>query len=327
MSKLKLYSIGIVTKDKERSSRTISVLPIEELPLANGDLTATIDMASDYIENEQHSTTSTTKSYVLEAIWLPLGVSNRALPPDVMKNETVLIYSYGNTGKYYWTTAMNEPTLRRQETTVFLVGNEPEEGVPLGKDNSHWLLMSSHDKKVILHTSENNGEQCGYDLTMDLERGLFTLIDTVGNSIYLRSPEGELEANIKEKTTINSPIIETNGKDVTINVSNDAIINASNSVNVNADSSIVCVTNDCTITAPTMTLNGDVTNNGSMTVTGGITTPGGISTSSSPPSTGEAAISGNLSVTGNSALADVTADNITASGTVSGSSGNFPNLN
>jgi len=177
---LKPFSIGIVAEDKQ--GNIIKVFPIEHLSSLTGSLT------------ETESVGSVKRGKVLEAVWL--GESNRITAPDVKKGETVRVYKYAETDKYYWSDMFNELDLRGKETVLYLFGNTDKPGEELKQDNSHWMLWDAVNKSVKLHTSNNDGEAVGFDVQFNLKTGVFNLLDTEGNEIKLTSLEGELLLDI-----------------------------------------------------------------------------------------------------------------------------------
>lgn len=57
----------------------------------------------------------------LKAKWLPLGHSNRLkAAPDLVKNETILLFKFGDVDEYYWTTIFREVELREDRKLFFM---------------------------------------------------------------------------------------------------------------------------------------------------------------------------------------------------------------
>jgi len=206
-SKLKLYSMGIVTADKPRGTDIIDVYPVEELPLVDGKIE---DYSLDYKVSLPNASGGNVSGNIkggatIQAKWIPYGQNNRVTPPDVIKNETVLIFKYADTDKYYWTTVFNEPGIRRQETVTYMYGNIPTPLIPFNKNTSYWFEVSTHDKTIKLHTSNNDGEVCEYDIILDTGAGTLSIKDSLGNVIVLDSPAGNLTANINTLVTATVP--------------------------------------------------------------------------------------------------------------------------
>ncbi len=257
-SDFNFYSIGVVTVDKLRNTTYIKVTPIENLSDVNGPLnnqTQTITSNSKDASNVSKQAMVKT-DVTIYAKWLPLSNSNRTTAPDVIKNETVMIYRYADSDDYYWTTMFDENNIRRLETVRYSYGNDPNPLVPYTGDTSYWLEVSTHDQIITLHTSNNNGESAKYDIIINTKKGMISIEDNLNNSYYLDSVNrkftvntGTGELNFDVEATVNTPKITVNTQ--------AAIINS----------------NSTTVNCPTNTVNGDLDVNGVLKVSGDITAP------------------------------------------------------
>lgn len=218
ISNFKVYSLGIVVEDKARKTDHIKVTPIEELPFQNGD----IDKQVINYDTKLQDNDGIVKPDKLEgdnflvAKWLPYGQGNRVSSPDVIKGESVLIFRFGDTDEYYWTTIFNEPNIRRLETVTYAFGDLPTGKEPWNKDSSYYLEVSTHDKYVKFHTSTSDGEPYGYDLFLDTANGNLTVNDTVGNSVILDSPSSAITANANLEVNINTQVANINAETTNI---------------------------------------------------------------------------------------------------------------
>lgn len=232
-SSFKFYSFGIVAANKERNSFDIRVVPVEEITLATGQSESmqvkTIDNKRTNVQRRQEKTRvpmgQQTMSYnvsvpdhrkivrseTLEggldivARWTAFGQSNRITPPDVRQGETVMIFRVSDSDEYYWTTMMNEPSLRRQETVCYIFGNLPDGIKAFDKGSSYWFEVSTHDKYVKLHTSKNDGELAAWDISIDTAKGVLVITDNAGNDLTLDSGQGTLTGNIVNSALFNCP--------------------------------------------------------------------------------------------------------------------------
>ncbi len=265
-SKLRLYSLGIVVKDKQEGSDQIVVYPVEELPTV-------LDTISSATANNKVSlpdstgaikSSNSTSQSTLVATWIPFGESNRITAPDVVQNETVIIFRYADTALYYWTTIFREPTLRRQETVYYMYSNLPDGMTAFDVNSSYWVLFDTKNKKVQVHTSNNDTEAAGYDFTIDTANGDVSLTDTLGNSIELESVPGKLTANINTE-------IDVNTKTVNINAATEVNITTP-TININANTSATIITETATVTASgSVNINSPTTNmSGNLNVAGDI---------------------------------------------------------
>jgi hypothetical protein len=178
----------------------------------------------------------------LSAKWLPGDDSNRMTAPDVCANETVLIYRFADTDEYFWRTIFREPTIRRLETVYYVYGNVTEPLKEIGKDNSYWFQVSTHDKIIKLHTTKcdkDPKEPYIYDIELDTGRGILTITDDVKNTITLTSKDGELKITTNKKVVIKTKDVEIEGKvsikgDTTIKgkVTLDGAVNTTSNVEI-----------------------------------------------------------------------------------------------
>jgi len=263
LSGLTLYSMGIVRVDKSRNSDYIDVIPIERLSMLDGDLNGPDQSRVMKGNLPDHSgvirTSEVTSENYLSAKWIPYGGSNRISSPDVVKGETVLIFTYADTNDYYWTTVFREPSLRRLETVMHGYSDLSGKGT-FDKNSSYYMEVSTHDKYIHLHTSKSDGEPYEYDVVLDTENGSLTISDDINNRIVLNSELSTVDIVTNTSVNITTP-------KVTMNVTE---------LEVNGHS----------------TFNGDVVTNGSVS-TSGSSTVGGTS-----HSTGDISTSGNISAGG-----------------------------
>lgn len=190
-SLFRIYSIGRSAVNKKRSKTELEILPIEKMTLANGEIVDIVE--ENIVEGEdafggkykkKGRTANTIKAY-----WLPFG-SNRKTPPDVRRGERVLIWRFGDADIFYWTTTGLDDYLRRLETVIYCFSNTKDESVKeLTPDNSWYIEVSTHDKKITLKTNRSDGEKVSYALQFDITKGIFVLEDDLGNYIKLDSFE------------------------------------------------------------------------------------------------------------------------------------------
>jgi hypothetical protein len=192
ISQLKEYSLGIITEHKVVGSDFAFMTPIEEFSLEDEALVENTREYESRLPNI-NGVTKVTKikgSSIIKAKWIPFGESNRDTAPDVRKNETVMIYRFADTQDYYWTTIMREPELRRLEHVRYAFCNKPSGLDPYDAESSYWIEWSTMEKRIRLHTSDNDGEACRYDFTINTADGTVKLEDSLGHYLFLDSPAG-----------------------------------------------------------------------------------------------------------------------------------------
>lgn len=194
------FSIGVVAKDKVYESDIIEVYPIELMYMESGDVEeqATISDTAKLIDGRV-ITFDINRSVTVKADWKPIGRHNRRTSPDVRKGEMVILYQYANVDQYYWEEYGIFDTLRRKERVVYTYGNTDVVDEELNEDNTYWFEISTVDKIIRLHTSDNDGELTTYDLEIDTKNGKVSLIDGRENSIVLDSDKEELTTVVHNK--------------------------------------------------------------------------------------------------------------------------------
>ena len=269
-SGLVFYSIGIVIKTKLLTSNIIQVTPIEELHMADGPLAEQVYNYKTTLPNAQGvNITDTLKGdNIIQAEWYPNGDANRTTSPDVVMNESVKIYRYADTDKYYWTTMLSEPSIRRLETVRHSYGNLPDGLKAWDDSSSYWHEVSTHKQLIQLNTTRSNGEKYAYNISVNPGSGNITIKDDSGNSVIMDSSKGTIDATAVTKLTVEAPIVDVTGKtEVNITAATINII-ATSVINIEAPivniSGKVNVSGNLSITGST-TLNGDMTASGSIT--------------------------------------------------------------
>jgi len=223
VSKLHFYSLGYVTKDIEEDDVWLDIHPVELLPNADGVI--------DDIEEERITTvdihgevfkTKINKSFKITAKWLNGDNVNRLTAPNICKGETVRIYRYGNTDKYFWRTLYNELDLRKLEKATYVYSNKRTIQDKTLLDKVYYWTIDTINKFIRLHTDDSDGELTTYDLEINTLEGKVTLIDGKDNSIILDSDLENL--NI----TINNDKIDVIGNDKHVKVGNNVTENIKN---------------------------------------------------------------------------------------------------
>lgn len=283
-SNLKLYSLGIVAVTKERGSDAIKVTPIEELTMTNKKLS---EEKSNYKVEVPDAkgvkrASEVESDIMIVAKWIPFGHSNRMTPPDVVQGETVVLFRFGDTDEYYWTTIFREAKLRRTETVNYGYSNIPSGMVAFDKQTSYWFEVSTDEKHVKLHTSKNDGEPFEYDISIDTSTGKILIDDNTGNSIELNSAENTITAIANSHILLRAPLvtIEAETTHITGNCQIDGDLTVSKTT----------LTDSLTV-QETSQLSGDATIAGNVDITGSTTMLGHLQS-------GDINSSGNITVSG-----------------------------
>jgi hypothetical protein len=214
LSKLFLYSYGVVGVNKPRSSLEVEVTPMEAVPMLDGELTDNLNTKNVKGKDADGSSFETTvrSGTTVTARWLPFS-SNRKTAPDVRRGEKVAIWKFADADKYYWSELEYAAKLRKLETVIYTFSNTQNESDDANADTTYFLEISTHDKIIQLHTSTSDGEPFGYDFVLNTKTGTFQIRDTIENIIFLDSAA----KRIVLKNAAES-FIDLNAADLLINV-------------------------------------------------------------------------------------------------------------
>jgi len=225
---LTFYDVGVVISDNKKGDRVISLHPIDTSHTTEGaidikeSITGEIHGGAGAIEKP-----TVEKSTTLTATWLNLGDPNRVSAPNVSAGESVFIYRFKDTDKFFWSTYGLEVDLRTNETVLYLYNNSKKGVVPT-KDNSYYVLWDTQNKRVHIHTSANDGEMTTYDIEINPGKGFLTIKDGKGSEMTIDSEK----KTIRRKTTRivdEADTIELKCKTLTVNgktdIKNDLTVN------------------------------------------------------------------------------------------------------
>lgn len=216
-SKLRIYSLGIVVKDKVRGSDLIEVTPIEDLNVQpQGPISG---YSKDFkgqkkqLDATSFQTQHEAKNYV-QAKWRSLEGNNRTSSPDVYANQTVLLLKYGDVDEYYWTTLGREPAIQGREDVTYSFSNKPGNSGAYDRSSSYWFQVNTFEKFVKLHLSNNDGEVVGYDVILDAKKGMFSITDTMGNAIAMNSLTGATSMKSTGNLSIEAQTVTIKAKQI-----------------------------------------------------------------------------------------------------------------
>lgn len=205
-SKLKLFSLGIVVKDKEPDSWDIEAFPIEVLPNTSGELVEPEEIQVETKDaNDSNINITIKKSSTVTAQWLSFGSYNRASAPDVCRGETVILFRFAGEDRFFWINMYSEIDLRKRESVMHFYSNKEKvvESADDLKKKGYYTLMDTRNKKIMLHTDDSDGEASQFDILIDTKEGIITLADAEENGIIFNGPDKTYTLNMKDSVLIN----------------------------------------------------------------------------------------------------------------------------
>lgn len=195
-----IYAYGVVAEDKPEGTNIIKVLLKDITYGVEGDVNEVKEIDINTKNSEGiHRADKVSLGKTIPARWM--AGNNRMSAPDVRKGETVKIYRYATNDDYYWEDMLEESELRGLETVSFAIKNT-EAKEKINDKNSYYFTMSTRNKRITLHTSNNNGEAVSYDLDIDTKEGILTITDSRKNFIKLESKKDKLTASIVKEVNI-----------------------------------------------------------------------------------------------------------------------------
>lgn len=265
VSKLVLYSIGIVAENKSLKSRMVEITPIEDSPMIDGEITTNPTTTTTTTEDQSGSVdeVALTATNSIKAEWLPLGNSNRHTAPDVRRGERVVLYRFSDADKYYWITLTDDLRLRKLETVIFAFSGTQNEDANVEGDTTYFFEISTHKKLVHFHTSKADGEPFGYDIQINTKDGFIKITDDVGNYIQLDSSEQQLTIE-----NVDGSMVDVNKREILVSAP-DKITLKSKNIDVLADNAFTIKGATGTITANTLGITASTTHTGNINTAGG----------------------------------------------------------
>ena len=229
MSKLRLYTIAVVSEDKKEGSDVIRWYSPELLSLEQGDPNKNTEDKTSALPDIDGVTQSFKGKRESEgfAKWMPNGCDNKVTSPDVIAGESVKIYRYANSKEFFWTTVFREPQLRRKEHVVHAYGNIASGREAWDMSSSYGQMWSTKDKKILFWTSQSDGEAFKYQFLIDTKNYNYSISDNVGNAlglesnstrVYIRNSAGsfiEVDQSIIRMTCGDNAYIHANALHVT----------------------------------------------------------------------------------------------------------------
>lgn len=191
VSQLAIYSMGKAADDKPRGEKKLNVV-LSEVSFAQETKVETqVAPAEAAHEGEGgKDTVQTNLGNTVEALWWNFN-GFRVSPPDVKKDDDVIILRLGDTDIYYWLD-LNTANVKRLECLVFAINADPKNKIAQDLSNAYWFMFSSLDKMLQIHTSTSNGEPFAWDIQLDTKESRLVVQDSKGNTVYVDSKEDDI---------------------------------------------------------------------------------------------------------------------------------------
>lgn len=196
--------IGIVSEDKPSGEHYADIFLLENSMLGGRDINKKEkEKVSITLVSGQLKQLALDENFKVKAKWLKMGDSNRMTPPDLTKEQHVMIYQKPGYDEYYWVKIFEELDKANQETVTYAWGNKPKDSDDNSAylENAYRLSLSTHEGEVRFATTKANEEQASYNIVLDTKNGVLGMKDDLSNHIFLDSVKGNLNIGLTKDST------------------------------------------------------------------------------------------------------------------------------
>lgn len=272
MNYFQCIGIGKVTALKQTNTKEITVYLSSKLPFGDGEITTDVEhkqQVTKTAKGDEH-TSNVLESTNVPAEWINIGQPNRLTPPDVNVGSTVAVYQIGGQDKLRWTTWGVDTTNMALETVLFGYSANGKRDInkPFNYNDYYVFEISPRTGKVSLRTSQANGEQAGYELSLDTKLGRLLFADTLHNVFGMDSVGHHIFMTNEEQS-----LFQIERENITATCKDTLTLEATKNIGIKANK----VTIDCqefNMTAPKWQITGEGTIDGGLHVTKGLQVDG-----------------------------------------------------
>lgn len=272
-SELNFYSMAKSAHNKPIGEKVCEVILLEMSTFLDGELTDR-GVVEDYEYTDGQGNKKAgkeTSSASVPATWWGFE-SNRITPPDVRRDEELIIFKYGDSNRLFWTPRNTNRHKRKLETVTWGYSGTIDEGDNTVTEDNHYIAeVSTHKKHIVLTTSDANGEVVRYFINILPGEGKFivadsnnneVLIDSTQNLIRLLNGDDAYMELLGQHATLSLP------GDYTVDVKGNAIIKVGGNADIDVAGNATFKAANYDMTAAKITLNGEVAVNGAFSVSG-----------------------------------------------------------
>lgn len=269
----RFYSFATAAHNKKLGDPVCEVILLDMSNFLDGELSDRGEAAGfDYEDAAGNKKSSKeVSSQSVPATWHCFE-GNRITPPDVRRDEQLIIYTYADTGKLFWTPRNTNRHTRKLETVTWAFSGTTDEGDGAITSDNHYLVeVSTHQGHLSISTTDKNKEVCKWFVQIRGKDGKFIVADDQGQEVLIDSVEHIIRAINADET-----YVELNKKDINVtavkhmnvNVGGNTTVNVKGSATVNVKGKATMTAGSYSLTAAVMTFNGESVFNGPMTLNG-----------------------------------------------------------
>ena len=253
------YSLTEITS---RNMTQLEVVCPEFTPLITGVPTTDVSMQHVELMNlatgAKYTKKVGTTNVIVAEYWG--SIINQDVP-DVVQGEQVMLLNQAGMDTFYWYPIGRDLYKRINEHIRFSCANKAgDPTAPLTDSNTYYAeIDTKYHKRVIISTSNSDGERYRYTFLIDSIANTVTLKDNIGNELLIESdtPRVRLKNSNASFLDLNAYTGTWFARDALTIITNTLTMNTTNTIN----NSATAITNSpvTTINSDVTTINSDVT--------------------------------------------------------------------
>lgn len=213
---IRYLGIAYAAENKHLDRHDLEVFPVEMFNIRNGELGTKpyeIETSGVDYDEEFYKEKILLGDTIRATFW---SSSNLDTSPDLRRGMRVNLYQQGDADKYWWTDSGLDRELTRLETYRKVWSDIPENvDEEFTHENTYYVEVSSHKKRIHVHMADRNGEIVTYDIQADGGNGLFTVVDSKDNIIQMNSAANVITLQNQEES-----MVEVNREDIHLHSDN-----------------------------------------------------------------------------------------------------------
>lgn len=263
-----LHSMGRVAENIELGSKVVRVYFTEDRIGEDEEVIANPqreEVTYQTSEGERKAAATTDTSF--PCTWLKRN-SNRVTPPNVRRDDEVIVWRMGDSDNYYWEDTGNA-NVKRLETVIWAYSADPNGPINGDLTNAYVVEMSTHQGLFAIHTSTANGEPFAWDFQIDAKGGRASVESSGGEHVLIDSNE-----ELVELMNASDSVAQLKGPDAFVNVKNNIHFTAENDQEFVCKRFIVRASEKILFESPEVECTEELKVGGNVDVTGGIESGG-----------------------------------------------------
>lgn len=275
-----LHSMGRVAENLELGSKVVRVYFTEDRIGEDEEVIANPQREEvSYQTGAGERKAAVNTDTAIPCKWLKRN-SNRVTPPNVRRDDEVLVWRMGDSDDYYWEDTGNS-NVKRLETVIWAYSADPNGPINGDLTNAYVVELSTHEGIFAVHTSTSNGEPFAWDFQIDAKGGRASVESSGGEHVLIDSNE-----ELVELMNASESVAQLKGPDAFVNVKNNIHFTAENDQEFICKRFIVKASEKVLFESPQVECSQELKVGGSADVTGGIKSGGDMTGGGSATFTG-----------------------------------------